>query len=250
MPWCVPWHVLVSSTTSHGLPRHALECAMGGATACLGVCHGSLGGGMPCSVPRLVMACLGTCHDMPRCVPRLALMCAIPWLDVRHGMPRHVPRHAHEQFKPRLVACPSAAHGMPSCVPRLAMACPWARPTEVSRLPMGCHGFPRHALVCAMARPWGAKASHGLPRHALVCGMASPWGAKACHGVCHDKSCACQIDFCPCKPPKLCFLIHYMTLGMCPMLHLPLTTHFLFFMNFPIFSIKKIKKKNIFFQKT
>ena len=63
----------------------------------------------------------------------------------------------------------------------------------------------KNALVCAMAWPWGAKASHGLPRHALVCGMASPWGAKACHGVCHDKSCACQIDFCPCKPPKLCF---------------------------------------------
>ena len=40
-----------------------------------------------------------------------------------------------------------------------------------------------------------------------------------------------------------------MTLGMCPMLNLPLTTHFLFFMNFPIFSIKKIKKKKYFFSK-
>ena len=40
-----------------------------------------------------------------------------------------------------------------------------------------------------------------------------------------------------------------MTLGMCPTLHLPPTTHFLFFMNFPIFPIKKIKKKKYFFSK-
>uniref|UniRef100_UPI00131A0570 hypothetical protein n=1 Tax=Ensifer adhaerens TaxID=106592 RepID=UPI00131A0570 len=33
------------------------------------------------------------------------------------------------------------------------------------------------------------------------------------------------------------------------MLHLPPTTHFLFFMNFPIFPIKKIKKKKYFFSK-
>ena len=183
------------------------------ATACLGVCHGLPMGwchGMAWCVPRLfrgwhALECATTCHGMPWYVPRHASVCATACLDVCRSMARRSPWHAHEQFKPRLVACPSAAHGMPWCVPRLAMACPWARPTEVSGLPMGCHGFPRHALVCAMARPWGAKASHGLPRHALVCDMASPWGAKACHGVCHDKSCACQIDFCPCNPCKLCF---------------------------------------------
>jgi hypothetical protein len=36
----------------------------------------------------------------------------------------------------------------------------------------------KNALGCAMACPWGAKASHGLPQHALVCAMA-------CLGVCH-----------------------------------------------------------------
>ena len=107
-----------------------------------------------------------------------------------------------------------------------AMDCPWGAKACLGVChgkPMGCQGLPWHALVCAMASPWGAKACHGMPwcvawqamschdmpwcvpRHALVCAMASHGLPMACLGVCHDKSCACQINFCPCKPPKLCF---------------------------------------------
>ena len=184
MPWCVPWHdhgvprlAMACLGVCHdkpwaGLPRHALECATacpwGAATACLGVCHGlACRGGMPWSVPRLVMACLGVCHGMPRCVPRLALTCAISWLGapmaclgVCHGLPWH----AHEQCKPRLVACPWATHGMPWCVPRHA------------------HGQGQPRLV---ACPWGATASRDMP-------WCVPWPGHglptACLGVCHDKS--------------------------------------------------------------
>ena len=201
------------------LPRHALVCATAcpwgakashaRATACLGVCHAKA---MRCQgKPWPATACLGVCHAQPmgcqglpwhahgQCQPRLvacpwhALVCATgcPWgAKASHGLPRAalvcataspwVAKACHGMPWWPAMGC----HDMPWCVPRLAMAYPWARPTEVSGLPMGCHGFPRHALVCAMARPWAA---------------------TACLGVCHDKSCACQIDFCPCKPPKLCF---------------------------------------------
>jgi hypothetical protein len=87
-----------------------------------------------------------------------------------------------------------ACHGMPWCVPWQA------------------HGVPRLALACLgvwHGKPWAAMGCHGMPwcvpRHALVCAMASHGLPMACLGVCHDKSCACQNDFCPCKPPKLCF---------------------------------------------
>jgi hypothetical protein len=122
------------------------------------------------------VTCLGGRRDMPRCVPFHALVCAVACLGVCRGMPWCAPWLAHG-VTGLAMACLGVCHGQ--CQPRLvcALVCAMAMPTEVSGLPMGCHGFPQHALVCAMA----------------------------CLGVCHDKSCACQIDFCPCKPPKLCF---------------------------------------------
>ena len=150
-------------------------------------------------VPRLfrgwhALECATTCHGMPWYVPRHASVCATACLDVCRSMARRSPWHAHEQFKPRLVACPSAAHGMPWCVPRLAMACPWARPTEVSGLPMGCHGFPRHALVCAMAchgMPWCVTwPAHGVPRLAMVCATTSHARAKLIFARANLPNCA------------------------------------------------------------
>ena len=65
------------------------------------------------------------------------------------------------------------------------------------------YDFSKH--VCKISRPNSKYCfkkclgvCHGLP-------MGCHGLPMACLGVCHDKSCVCQIYFCPCKPPKLCF---------------------------------------------
>ena len=115
---------------------------------------------------------------MPWCVPRLAMAC----LGVCHGLSWHALGTACA------LVCATACHDMPM-----------SNQTEVSSMPMGCNVLPRHALVCATACPWGAKASHARATACLgVCHakamrcQGKPWPATACLGVCHAQPMGCQ----------------------------------------------------------
>ena len=72
------------------------------------------------------------------------------------------------------------------------------------------YDFSKH--VCKISRPNSKYCfkkclgvCHGQPWAAMTCLGVFHMLLMACLGVCHDKSCVCQIYFCPCKPPKLCF---------------------------------------------